>query len=191
MHKNCSWSTLLVIKLETIFVFVWTSDAVESVTFETETWLKLRDWDFIKNSETRDFQIWAFCQNFVLNVVVTSELNFFLFLAFSDMFWLFLTCKCNKQKSLNLRILLNYFFATFKVSRPVAFKTATRKYGSRDSITGSDIDVHCIYYREYWFPHCMLSSDGVSRCGLGLETTHFSSLSFEGLRSVLVCKNMA
>ena len=42
--------------------------------------LKLRDRDFIKNSET-----WAFCQNFVLNVVITSEINIFYF-------WLFPTC---------------------------------------------------------------------------------------------------
>jgi len=40
------------------------SDAVETVTFETETWLKLRDRDFIKNpgTETRDFKISAFCR---------------------------------------------------------------------------------------------------------------------------------
>jgi len=80
-----------------------------------------------------------------------------------------------------LEILQNYFFATFKVSRPVAFETETRKYGSQDSITGSDVDVLCIYYREYWFPHCMLGRDRVSRCDLGLKTSHFSSLSLEGL----------
>jgi len=47
------------------------SDVVETVTFETETWLKLRDRDFIKKNETetgdlrleietRDFTISAF-----------------------------------------------------------------------------------------------------------------------------------
>jgi len=43
------------------------SDGVKTVTFETETWLKLRDRDFIKNHETRvlkfetqDFKICAF-----------------------------------------------------------------------------------------------------------------------------------
>jgi len=54
-----------------------TSDVVETVTFETETELKLRDRDFIKNpeteietrdlkfeTETRDFKICAFCRNF-------------------------------------------------------------------------------------------------------------------------------
>jgi len=31
---------------------------------ETDTSLKLRDWDFIKNSETRNFKICGFCRNF-------------------------------------------------------------------------------------------------------------------------------
>jgi len=41
------------------------SDVVETVTFETETSLKLRDRDF-KNSETetRDFKICGFCRHF-------------------------------------------------------------------------------------------------------------------------------
>jgi len=71
-------------------------------------------------------------------------------------------------------------------TRPDTFETETRKNGSQDSTTGSDIDVYCICYREYYFSHCMLGSDGVSRFGLGLdETSHFSSLSLEGLRSCL------
>jgi len=39
------------------------SDVVEAVTFEIETWLKLRDRDFIKNpeTETQDFNICALC----------------------------------------------------------------------------------------------------------------------------------
>jgi len=54
------------------------SDAVETVTFETETWLKLRDRDF-KNpeTETRDFKISAFCRFCKKKVVITSKLNFF------------------------------------------------------------------------------------------------------------------
>jgi len=42
------------------------SDTVETVTFEIQTWLKLRDRDFIKNpeTETRDFKICAFCRLF-------------------------------------------------------------------------------------------------------------------------------
>jgi len=50
-------------------------DVVETVTFETETWLKLQDRDFIKNSETetrdlkfdtetRVFEIYGFCRKF-------------------------------------------------------------------------------------------------------------------------------
>ena len=62
-------------------------DVVETITFETETWLKRRYWDrdFLKNpesrdlkfeteTETRDFKISPFCQK---NVVITSKLNFF------------------------------------------------------------------------------------------------------------------
>jgi len=54
-------------------------------------------------------------------------------------------------------MLLNYF-AILNVLRPVpfetkwdpeTFKSETCKNGSQDSITGSDIDVYCIYYREY------------------------------------------
>jgi len=42
-----------------VFLFIWcgnglsTSDVVETTTFETEVWLKLRDRDFIKNPETK------------------------------------------------------------------------------------------------------------------------------------------
>jgi len=40
------------------FNVVLASDVIETATFETETeiWLKLRDRDFIKNSETRDLK---------------------------------------------------------------------------------------------------------------------------------------
>jgi len=37
------------------------SYAGSTVTFEIEIWLKLQDRDFIKNPETRDFNICAFC----------------------------------------------------------------------------------------------------------------------------------
>jgi len=73
------------------------SDVVETVTFETdttETWLKLRDRDFIKKSETetRDltfeteaetrYSTFVYFIAFVFNVVITSKLIFFKFLAF-------------------------------------------------------------------------------------------------------------
>jgi len=64
------------------------SVVVETVNFETET----QDLKF--ETKTRDFKICAFCQ-IKKNVVITSKLNFFLFLAFSDLFSLFLTCKYN------------------------------------------------------------------------------------------------
>jgi len=38
----------------------------------------------------------------------------FLFLAFSDIFWLFLTCKCNKQKSLNFRNFTKLFLCNIQ-----------------------------------------------------------------------------
>jgi len=148
----------------------------------------LRDRDLVKISRPRLHQKLrdsSILPNFFLNVVITSELNCFNFWHFPTCFGCFLPANATNKNRWILEILLNYFFATFKVSRPVAFETETRKYGSRDSITGSDINAHCIYYREYWFPHCMLGSDGGSRCGLSLETSHFSSLSLEGLRSCL------
>jgi len=71
---------------------VASSGVVEIITLETETWLKLRDRDFIKNSgtrdlkfetETRDFKICAFFSEFLLkNFVITSKMNFFKFLSF-------------------------------------------------------------------------------------------------------------
>ena len=97
---------------------------------------------------------------------------------------MFLTCKYNKQKIIELQYSKSRdLFET--ETRPETFKTKTRKNGSRDSITGLDIDVHSMYYREYWFPYCVLGSDEVSGFVLGLETFHFSSLSLEGLRSCL------
>jgi len=61
---------------------------------------------------------------------LACDLNFFTFLAYSDMFWLFLTCKYNKQKYLVKR-----FFATFKVLRPETFETETRKNGSQGQVS--------------------------------------------------------
>jgi len=134
-------------------------DVVETVTFETETWLKLQDRDFIKNSETetrdlkfdtetRVFEIYGFCRKFWKNVVFTSKLYFLNFLAF---FQLVLVVSYQKiQQTKNrwiVEILLNNFFAIFKVSRLVAFETEsrpenfeteTRKNGSRDESRDRD-----------------------------------------------------
>jgi len=78
---------------------VITSDVVDTVTFETEIWLKLRDRDFIKHSETETSKYVDFTDIFQKNVVITYKLNFFEFLAFSNLFRLFLTGKYNKQKT--------------------------------------------------------------------------------------------
>ena len=179
----------------------------------------LRDWDIVK---TPRLEIWdrdSRVQNLSILPKFCFECRHHFWVELFFNFWHFQTCfdcflpanKTNK-KSLNFRNFTNYFFAIFKVWRPVAFKTETRpetfetetrKNGSRHSITGSNIYVHCIYYREYCFSYCMLGSDRISRFGLGLKTSHFSSLSLEGWGVVLVsitstftwgfeyCKNMA
>jgi len=82
-----------------------------------------------------------------------------------------------------LEILLIYFFAIFKVSRPVTFETETRpetfeteprKNGSWHSITSS---VHCIYHREYCLPYCMLGSDGLEIWSWSRDIPFFESQS--------------
>ena len=61
-HKNTSNRVLQLLQPA-----LSTSDVVETVTFETDTWIKLRyrERDFIKNfeTETRDLKIYGFCQN--------------------------------------------------------------------------------------------------------------------------------
>ena len=72
------------------FNVVLASDVIETATFETETeiWLKLRDRDFIKNSETRDLKfetqtdtqdlkICGFFWKFQKTIVITSKLKVF------------------------------------------------------------------------------------------------------------------
>ena len=101
------------------------------------------------------------------------------------MVWLFLTCKCNKQKSLNFRNFIKLFLCNIQ---------------SIETCSLRDQDSQIWVSRlHHWFRHrCTLlllqrilvsslhgGSDGVSRCGLGLETSHFSSLNLEGLRSCL------
>jgi len=54
---------------------------LRNVHFESETSsnteTETRDLTFETETETRDYKICAFCRNFFLNVVITSELNFF------------------------------------------------------------------------------------------------------------------
>ena len=141
------------------------SDVVETVTFETdttETWLKLRDRDFIKKSETetRDltfeteaetrYSTFVYFIAFVFNVVITSKLIFFKFLAFfRPVFVVSYLQKQQTKNRWNIEILLNHFFAIFKLARPAAFETQTetrpktfetktRKNGTRDESRDRD-----------------------------------------------------
>ena len=87
------------------------SDVAKSVTFET--WLKvrdrprlhqkLRDRDLKFETETRDFKICGFCRNFLKNVVITSDLNFFNFWQFPTNFGCFLPENTTNKKSLKYR----------------------------------------------------------------------------------------
>jgi len=79
---------------------------------ETETWLKLRDRDFMKTlqdsslkfeTETRDFIIYGLYRNLFLKSRHHFSVDFFSnFWHFSDLFWLFLICKHDKQKIVEL-----------------------------------------------------------------------------------------
>jgi len=103
------------------------SDVFETVTFETETSLKLRDRgfvkncetkteirdrDFIKNSETetRDFKISGFSGNFSKNVVTASQVDFFrISRIFSTCFHGFLPANTTEKKLVELQ----FYFAIF------------------------------------------------------------------------------
>ena len=75
------------------------SDVVNTVTFETETKTLLKtSRPRLQNSRDRDSRLQNM-PNLKKNVVITSKMNFF---QISGMFWLFLTCKYNKQKIVEL-----------------------------------------------------------------------------------------
>jgi len=140
-------------------IYLTNSDVVETVPFETETWSKFRDRDFIKNSETetrdlkfetetRDFKICAFCQIFLMCNHFWIDF-FFKFLAiFRHVLVVFYLQIQQTQNRWIIEILLNYFFCNiFKVSRPETFETETRpetfetetrKNGSRDESPDRD-----------------------------------------------------
>jgi len=130
-----------------------TSDVVEwcTVTFETEneteTWLKFRDetetsWKTSRpRLEVRDSRPQNLCilPKFIFKM--SSSLltcNFFKFLAcFRRVLVVsYMQIRQTKNRWI-MEILINHFFAIFKVSRPETFETETetRKNGSRDSIT--------------------------------------------------------
>ena len=116
------------------------SDVVETVTYETETWLKLWDRDLIKNpetrdlkfeTETRDFEICAICG---IKKESSSLLSWIFsnFWHFSDLFSLFLTCKYNKQKIVELWKFHHFVSLLNSVSRPVAIETEAETSNLRD-----------------------------------------------------------
>ena len=91
------------------------SDVVETVTFEIGIWLKLRDRELIKNPETRDFQICAFCRIFFLNVI-TSKLNIFQTSGiFPTGFGCFLPANTKKQNLLNYRNFTKLFLCNIQM----------------------------------------------------------------------------
>jgi len=140
-----------------------TSDLVENVTFETETWLKFQDETETSPKTLRPrretWRSWPRLrlQNFCILPKFFEKISswlltlfFFKFLAF---FWCglvvsYLQIEQTKKRWIT-EILINHFFAIFKVSRPETFETETRpetfetrlaKMGlnsSRDSITGN------------------------------------------------------
>ena len=123
----------------TVFQYFLTSDVVE-----TETWLKFRDETSSKNSETETSNFVHFAE-IKKNIVITSDLIFFRFLAFFRRVLVvsYLQIQQTKNRWI-IEISINHFFAIFKVSRPETFEsetrpdtfeTETRENGSRDSTT--------------------------------------------------------
>jgi len=146
------------------------SNEVETVNFDTETWLKFRDETETssKNSEneteTRDVKFEAetdtrdfahFAETCLKTVVITSDFKlFFKFLAFFPHVLVvsYLQIKQTKSRWI-VEILINYFFAIFKVSRPETFETETCKNESRDRDQVSRLH-HCHLYLFSSRPGC-------------------------------------
>jgi len=77
-------------------------------------------------SETRDFKICGFCRFFKWNIVITYKLIFFrIYGIFLTLFGCFLPSNTTNKNRWIIEILLNHFFAIFKVSRPVLQLTAS------------------------------------------------------------------
>jgi len=87
------------------------SDAVATVTFEIEAWLKLRDW----------LKLFKCRHHFLVDFFPT-------FWHFSDRFWLFLTCKYKKTQVVglyNFYYTISLQFSKF-LDLQLAFETETR-----------------------------------------------------------------
>jgi len=138
------------------------SDVVETVTFKTETLLKLRDQGLIKNSETdtRDLKfenetssqiprprlqnLWIVPKFFKINRHHFPSWTFLNFSHYSDLFSLFLTCKYKRKNSLNCSFTklypCNFLSQNNRLVTEirVAFETETRNIGPRDDSWGRD-----------------------------------------------------
>ena len=107
-----------------------------------------RDRDFIKNSETetRDLKFETetskyvhFAEILLKNVVITSDFNFFQISGIFRLVWVVFYLQIQQTKNRWItEILINHFFAIFKVSRSETFETETRKNGSRDESRDQD-----------------------------------------------------
>jgi len=86
-----------------------------------------------RNLRDRDFKVCAFCRNSFKKCCHHFWLEFFSnFWRFPTCFGCFLPANTTNKNRWIIEILINHFFAIFKVSRPENFDTATRKNGSRD-----------------------------------------------------------
>jgi len=131
------------------------SDVFETITYETETWLKSRDRDFIKHSKTQDLKLeietktrdWWIVPKFFKNVVISSKFNFFrISWHFPTCFGCFLPANTTEKNSLSCRSFTKPFLCDIqrlktiscdrdlKPSRPRLAKIELETE-SRDSIT--------------------------------------------------------
>ena len=80
-----------------------------------------------------------------------SDLKFFKFHKFLACFGCFLPANTTNKNIWITEILINHFFATFKVSRPETFETETRKNGSRDESRDSCRDLDQVSRLHHWY----------------------------------------
>ena len=111
--------------------------------FETETWLKFWD-EADTSSKSPRLETWNSRPRLETSKFVHfAEIFFLMSLLLTWIFFKFLACfrrvlivsYLQIQQTKNcwiIEILINHFFAIFKVSRPETFQTETRKNGSRD-----------------------------------------------------------
>jgi len=110
------------------------SDVVKTVTFETETKTLLKTSRPRLHQKSRDrHSRLQNMPNFFLNVVITSKMIFFKFLAFFGTVLVVSYLQIQQTKNRRIiEILLYQFFAIFEVSRPEAFETETETWNLLD-----------------------------------------------------------